>query len=82
MYAALTKSTDRDETFRAEIRDEESGPVLHLHTTFGPYLALSLLEAHRLSAALSAAFEERDRQEQDKLDTARRDARERIGAEA
>lgn len=88
MYAGLTSITDTDVTFDVKIRDEarEGEParhVVHIHATYpGPHLALSMLEAHSLSAALTAAFEERDRQEQDKLDTARRDARERIGVEA
>lgn len=77
MYASLTTIADRDETFRAQIRDEESGPVLHLHTTFGPYLVLSMLEARNLSAAITAAFEEHERTEQGQHDAMPR----KIGAD-
>lgn len=85
MYASLSSSTDRDITFEARVRNEaeEDKParhIVHVHAAYGPYLALSVLEARRLVEALTGALEEHDATRELDLSIARREARQRIGA--
>lgn len=84
MYACLTSSTNTDVTYDVAIKTQEdrpaTPPVVHVHASSGPYLALSVLEARRLVAALTGALEEHDATREFELSMARLEARKRIGA--